>query len=87
MITRHELYTHGRRPLEMNKELVGRELFSDHPLDAERSWIMIWQASGAPMGMIGDVEGGCMIEPTFTIRQLNAGTARKPMRVIWLCFG
>jgi hypothetical protein len=69
-------YTQGRTPVEiadrMNKELVGRELFSDYPLDNERLWFMIWQASGAPMDLIGDVEGICMVEPTFTMRQLNA---------------
>jgi hypothetical protein len=76
MIIRDELYTQGRTPVEiadrMNKELAGRELFSDHPLDNERLWFMIWAASGAPMGMIGDVEGICMVEPTFKMRQVSA---------------
>ena len=47
-ITREELYAHGRTPIEitdrMKKMLAGRELFSDHPLDDERWWFMIWEA-------------------------------------------
>jgi hypothetical protein len=75
-IAREELYAHGRTPIEiasrMNKVLAGRELFSDHPLDDERWWFMIWQASGVSMGTTGDLEGICTIEPTFEVRQLNA---------------
>jgi hypothetical protein len=75
-ITREELYAHGRTPVEiadrMNKALAGRELFSDHPLDDERWWFMIWQTSGVSMGTTGDLEGICTIEPTFEVRQPNA---------------
>jgi len=56
----------------MNKTLRGRELYSDHPLDDERWWFMIWQASGASGGMIGESEMIVMVEPTFRLRQANA---------------
>ena len=75
-ITKEELYAHGRTPVEiadrMNKTLRGRELYSDHPLDDERWWFMIWKASGAPAFTTGDTEAICMIEPTFMLRQVNA---------------
>lgn len=75
-ISREELYTRGRTPIEiadrMNNTLRGRELYSDHPLDDERWWFEIWKASGAPAFTIGDTEAICMIEPTFKLRQVNA---------------
>ena len=74
-IAREELYANGRTPIEiadrMSKALAGRELFSDHPLDDERWWFMIWQASGVSTRTTGDLGGICTIEPTFEVRQLK----------------
>jgi hypothetical protein len=75
-ITKAELYAHGRTPIEiterMNNTLRGRELYSDHPLDDERWWFMIWKASGVPAFKIDDQDVLCMIESTFKLRQVNA---------------